>query len=104
MIGLGKINTSITLDQIRNLDQQGKLNRNLDKPPIKDTVTVPVGGYSIFRFVADNPGSWLLHCHLDFHSEIGMALIIKVGTDNDLPKAPKNWPTCGNFDYSYKKP
>lgn len=90
----------MSLDEIESLDRLGKLERNLDRPPVKDTVTVPVGGYTIFRFVTDNPGSWLLHCHLDFHSEIGMALLVKVGAPSDLPQPPDNWPQCGNFDYT----
>jgi Multicopper oxidase len=31
--------------------------------PIKDTISIPSKGYIIFRFKADNPGWWLLHCH-----------------------------------------
>lgn len=27
-----------------------------DKLPVKDTVSVPAGGYAIIRFYADNPG------------------------------------------------
>lgn len=32
---------------------------NLLRPPLKDTVIVPVGGYVVLRFVAENPGWWL---------------------------------------------
>lgn len=31
--------------------------------PAKDTISIPSKGYTIFRFRADNPGFWLLHCH-----------------------------------------
>jgi L-ascorbate oxidase len=44
------------------MDKNGLLKRNFDRPPIKDTVTVPNGGYTIVRFYADNPGIWLFHC------------------------------------------
>ena len=30
---------------------------------------------------------------------MGMGLLIKTGTKNDLPKEPKNWPKCGNFAF-----
>jgi FtsP/CotA-like multicopper oxidase with cupredoxin domain len=30
---------------------------------IKDTFSVPSNGFVTFRFRADNPGWWLLHCH-----------------------------------------
>lgn len=29
----------------------------------KDTISIPSKGYTIFRFKADNPGFWLMHCH-----------------------------------------
>ena len=45
----------------------------------KDTVIVPYGGYTVIRFVADNPGwcTWLLHCHIKMHQLKGMAVVIK---------------------------
>jgi L-ascorbate oxidase len=82
---------------IKTLDANGKLKRNLERPPLKDTIAVPEGGYLILRFVADNPGVWLVHCHLDFHSEVGMGFLLRVGTDSDLPKKPKGWQTCGSY-------
>ncbi|UIZ26495.1 hypothetical protein KXD40_002624 [Peronospora effusa] len=30
-------------------------------------------GYVVFRMNADNPGVWLMHCHIDWHFVIGMA-------------------------------
>ena len=33
------------MDYVKELDNNGKLERNFDRPPIKDTVTVPVGGF-----------------------------------------------------------
>ena len=36
---------------------------------MRDVVSVPAGGdepgYAIIRFVADNPGVWLFHCHIE---------------------------------------
>ncbi|KAK6123093.1 hypothetical protein DH2020_043154 [Rehmannia glutinosa] len=31
---------------------------NLIDPPLRNTINVPVGGWSVIRFVADNPGVW----------------------------------------------
>lgn len=42
--------------QIKALDEAGLLIRRLKGAPIKDTITIPDGGYTIVRFVADNPG------------------------------------------------
>ncbi len=109
----------VSVDLVKNMDETVGLKRNFDRPPLKgklriwgccisrfsfshffhlkDTVTIPEGGYTIIRFVADNPGVWFFHCHLDFHSEIGMGFLLRVGTENDLPPKPKNWQQCGSF-------
>ena len=73
---------------------------NLIDPPLKDTVTVPVGGYVVIRFAADNPGWWIMHCHVELHQVEGMALIIQEGQPEDMTTPPRNFPTCGWFDWS----
>jgi L-ascorbate oxidase len=40
VLAVEKLNTSISMDYIKKLDAKGMLKRNLDRPPIKDTVTV----------------------------------------------------------------
>lgn len=35
-----------------------------DKLPVKDSVSVPPGGYAIIRFYTDNPGEIILKCRL----------------------------------------
>ncbi len=80
------------MSTVKNMDKLGLLKRNFNNPPMKDTSTVPVGGYTIIRFLTNNPGTWLFHCHLEFHAEIGMASIIKVGDREDLSSMPRNWP------------
>ena len=32
----------------------------------RDVISVPGNGWGKFRFVADNPGTWMWHCHLDW--------------------------------------
>ncbi|KAI9356232.1 multicopper oxidase-domain-containing protein [Zopfochytrium polystomum] len=44
-------------------------------PPRRDTVMIPGGGYAIIRFVNDNPGVWLFHCHIEWHLQAGLAAI-----------------------------
>jgi L-ascorbate oxidase len=78
-------------------DKAGLLKRNLERPIIKDTVSVPNFGYTIIRFITDNPGVWMVHCHLDTHSEVAMMMLFRVGKTEDLPPKPKSWPTCGSF-------
>ncbi|KAF4997387.1 hypothetical protein FDECE_12095 [Fusarium decemcellulare] len=45
-------------------------------PPRRDTVVVPANGYVAIRFVADNPGVWLFHCHIDWHLSSGLAMLL----------------------------
>lgn len=43
-------------------------------PPRRDTFILPPQGYLVLRFVADNPGVWLFHCHIDWHLSQGLAM------------------------------
>ncbi|KAH7882384.1 Fet3 ferroxidase [Phlebopus sp. FC_14] len=43
-------------------------------PMRRDTVVVPGGGSVTVRVVADNPGAWLFHCHVEWHLESGLAV------------------------------
>ncbi|KAK3884409.1 hypothetical protein Pcinc_011312 [Petrolisthes cinctipes] len=91
---------SLTRNEVIKMDQRGDMIRNFDHPVYKDTVTIPDAGYTIIRFKADNPGHWLLHCHLLFHSMAGMNIVFKVGEDTDIPPAPEGFPTCANYEGS----
>ncbi|KAI0111637.1 putative multicopper oxidase [Daldinia grandis] len=46
----------------------------VNNPLKRDTVTAEGFGWVLLRFVADNPGVWLFHCHVLWHSEAGMAM------------------------------
>jgi hypothetical protein len=37
---------------------------------------MPANGFIIIAFKADNPGSWLMHCHIAGHASGGLALQI----------------------------
>lgn len=43
-------------------------------PARRDTFVLPPGGYYVIRFIADNPGVWLFHCHIDWHMMQGLAM------------------------------
>lgn len=49
---------------------------NLDNPPRRDTAMLPASGYLVIAFQADNPGAWLMHCHIGWHTSEGFALQI----------------------------
>ncbi|KAL2541813.1 Laccase-12 [Abeliophyllum distichum] len=71
---------------------------NLIDPPQRNTASVPVGGWTVIRFVADNPGVWLLHCHLDVHITWGLAMAFLVengvGELQTLQTPPADLPIC----------
>lgn len=47
------------------------------------------------RFLADNPGWWLAHCHILTHQLGGMAIVFKEGENIDMPTPPNDFPVCG---------
>eukprot|EP00253_Pinus_taeda_P023741 PITA_23741 len=71
---------------------------NLVDPPMRNTVNVPVNGWAAIRFVADNPGAWLMHCHLDVHVTWGLAMVFVVNNRPDrllsLEAPPSDLPLC----------
>ena len=44
----------------------------------KDTITIPNGQTYELLVVMDNPGEWMLHCHIAEHLETGMAITFEV--------------------------
>jgi FtsP/CotA-like multicopper oxidase with cupredoxin domain len=40
-------------------------------PVRRDTWMITPLGYTVIRFVADNPGVWFFHCHMDWHNIAG---------------------------------
>nr|AFV52377.1 laccase [Picea abies] len=71
---------------------------NLVDPPMRNTVNVPVNGWAAIRFVADNPGAWLMHCHLDAHITWGLAMVFLVNNGPNsllsLESPPVDLPQC----------
>lgn len=55
----------------------GHYFQNVSQTPIRrDTIMVQNHGHTVIRFRADNPGVWLLHCHIEWHVEAGMMATI----------------------------
>lgn len=48
-------------------------NLNFVNPTRRDTSTLPPGGFLVMAFPADNPGMWLMHCHIAFHASQGFS-------------------------------
>ncbi|ETK87665.1 hypothetical protein F441_08082 [Phytophthora nicotianae CJ01A1] len=47
--------------------------------PTDDTNACTGVGYVVLRLEADNPGVWMIHCHIDWHLEGGLAMIFVEG-------------------------
>lgn len=56
--------------------------------PRRDVFTVPSGGFATIAFPADNPGAWLLHCHIAGHASSGLDLQVL----EDQVAANSIWP------------
>ena len=57
------------------VSKNGQANTNIEW---KDTITIPSGQTYELIAVMDNPGEWMLHCHIAEHLEAGMAISFKV--------------------------
>ncbi|KAL9171919.1 hypothetical protein ABFS82_03G011900 [Erythranthe guttata] len=73
-------------------------NYNLVDPPLQNTIAVPRNGWSAIRFKANNPGVWLMHCHLERHISWGMEMVFitKNGKtqDSKMLPPPSDFPKC----------
>lgn len=49
---------------------------NLQNPARRDTALLPAAGFIVLAFKTDNPGVWLMHCHIGWHTSMGFALQI----------------------------
>ncbi|EMC93672.1 carbohydrate-binding module family 20 protein [Baudoinia panamericana UAMH 10762] len=49
-------------------------NLNYDNPTRRDVAMLPSGGWLALAFQLDNPGAWLMHCHIAWHAGEGLAL------------------------------
>ncbi|KPI37805.1 Laccase-2 [Cyphellophora attinorum] len=47
---------------------------NFKNPTRRDSVMLLGSGWTVIAFQADNPGSWLMHCHIAFHVSQGLSL------------------------------
>ncbi|KAK4220959.1 multicopper oxidase-domain-containing protein [Podospora fimiseda] len=47
---------------------------NTANPSRRDTATLPDNGYLAIAFLLDNPGAWLVHCHIAWHASQGLSL------------------------------
>ncbi|CAH1399081.1 unnamed protein product [Nezara viridula] len=95
ILSMGLLGTNETLDDIKYKNENDLITKNLKNPVSKDTVSVPNKGYAIVRFLANNPGFWLLHCHITNHMELGMAMILQIGSPEEILTMCHKAQQCG---------
>ncbi|XP_068158066.1 uncharacterized protein Mco3 [Drosophila tropicalis] len=90
LVGQGVLGNLNDLRNIRELDRRGRLSRLPEDyaAVAKDTVQLPGLGYIIVRFISDNPGFWLYHCHVELHAVQGMVAVLKVGENRQMKRLP----------------
>lgn len=47
---------------------------NFANPPRRDTVNLAARGWTVVAFQTNNPGAWLMHCHIAWHVSGGLSL------------------------------
>ncbi|OCK85973.1 multicopper oxidase [Lepidopterella palustris CBS 459.81] len=80
-------------------------------PTRRDVATLPAGGYLILAFPANNPGAWLMHCHVAWHASQGLSMgflerkdEIKdaIGDVTSFTEGCAAWTSWWNGDHAYK--
>ncbi|KAG6819300.1 hypothetical protein H0H93_013218 [Arthromyces matolae] len=69
-----------TFDVVRSA---GSSVYNYVNPVRRDVVSTGVAGDNVtIRFTTNNPGPWFLHCHIDWHLELGLAIVFAENTSS----------------------
>ncbi|KAF7378370.1 Bilirubin oxidase [Mycena sanguinolenta] len=88
--------------QLLGSPERGQLHVQLGYPLVRDVVsTGPDTTDNVtIRFMTDNAGPWFLHCHIDFHLELGLAIVFAEDTDTIANSVhPSAWDTlCPTYD------
>jgi hypothetical protein len=50
------------------------ISPNLEDPAKRDVIDIVTGGWAWIAFQINNPGAWVMHCHLAFHASDGLVL------------------------------
>ncbi|GJQ69660.1 hypothetical protein Trydic_g18416 [Trypoxylus dichotomus] len=98
VVSVRKFDEPMTIEKFKTLEDQGTLfKRNLNNPPLKDTIRIPKYGVAVLRFVANNPGYWILRDENAGLWTRGMDVVLKIGETRNFPSPPSSFPTCGSW-------
>lgn len=69
----------------------GQSDYNYVNPPRRDVVSIGTASDNVtIRFTTDNAGPWIMHCHIDWHLEAGLAVVFAEDTGNIASQNPVN--------------
>lgn len=72
---------------------------NWNTPPRRDTATLPGGGWLAIAFPSNNPGTWLLHCHIAWHISEGLGMqFLEMPDKITYPPTEEYQRTCTNWN------
>ncbi|KAL8365324.1 hypothetical protein RB595_004229 [Gaeumannomyces hyphopodioides] len=58
----------------------------VNNPMRRDTAMLPAAGHLVLAFKTDNPGAWLMHCHIGWHTTMGFAMQFIVRRDDIIKR------------------
>jgi hypothetical protein len=76
---------------------------NFVDPPSRDNIIVHSNKWVLIRLKASNPGIWLFHCHSETHLVFGMSTTLVVGTAEERPTPPIDFPRCGKNMFCFSQ-
>lgn len=68
--------------------------------PRRDVVMLPENGWTAIAFITDNPGAWVIHCHIAWHADEGFAMQL-IERESEIPALQDIDAinaTCANWD------
>jgi len=87
------------------LQSTGQLTPNYIDPPQRDVLAIYDAGTIKIRFVTNNPGPWIFHCHIDWHLSQGLAVVFaeapeQIRSGNLSAIVPEEWYDLCNDYYN----
>ena len=83
--------------EVRNRTSNGIILSSVIR---KDTVIIPSYGYVVIAFQANNPGYWIMHCHIEEHLLDGMAIIVQEYSSAQQWASPPGMNLHGSFNWN----
>lgn len=77
---------------------------NYENPTRRDVAMLPGAGWLVIAFETDNPGAWLMHCHIAWHVSEGLAVQF-LEREQDIPDTfslgDEYYESCQRWDEYY---